>query len=158
MVLVKDDHTPPQQCPIERIVEAHPGSDGVTRVVYEDIGEVSSTLDPSKYRLQMIKYMSCPGGVLSSTCEIWGIKKVERIWDIADHKTLKFIDVKVAASPEEHIREWEFKSRLQPAQTTICIIDPYSIDTCWHNMEKNLRSEEKVKSFLLKRKGVIHHL
>ncbi|KAK9877740.1 hypothetical protein WA026_019420 [Henosepilachna vigintioctopunctata] len=71
-----------------------------------------------------------------------------------NHQILQ--DVKVTASLEEHIREWEFKSRLQPAHTTICIIDPYSIDTCWHNKEKNLRSEEKVKSFLLKRKGVIH--
>lgn len=122
------------------------------------VEEFEDVLPMDDYRFHMARYMSTNTLIIGKYCKEWDIPQVSHLWDMVDVKSRKFIDVVVTSDFGRAKKMFIQKSNEIPLNSSLLCINPYSLDHEWIQMEEEVASIDKLKSFLLKRKTILASL
>ncbi|KAL1516340.1 hypothetical protein ABEB36_000259 [Hypothenemus hampei] len=156
-ILCEENQTKETEDPIPSTSKETNSSD-LTETWDDEDDETDFYSDPTKYRFQMIKYMDNPAMIQSFFCTKWGYEKTDLIWDIVDKKDHIFIKVEITSDANKAKLNFSDSMKTFNGKATLCVVDPFNVKIIWPYNDQNLKSEEKVLNFLLKRKAALDSL
>nr|QMP82387.1 polymerase PA [Blattodean orthomyxo-related virus OKIAV181] len=107
--------------------------------------------EENNLRVENISIHPSPEFLTAQIATKWNCHRPSHIYDLADHKNKVFIKVQVGGSFADATSNYQKKTIGESSITALAYVTSKDGNVVWVNFKDNLRGEDKVKSFLIKR-------
>lgn len=126
---------------------------------WEETGAFSKDRsDDKEYRFHLISSMANWETKTIEICREWGIPITGTKWEMVDKVERKFMRVVISTDFEYQLKRFQIDSKLIHLNAALLNVNPSNCNLTWYDHEGNIKSEPKVRGFVLRRKIAMDNL